>query len=435
MKIGIVGMGYVGIVGGVCLARSGHNVIGMDVDKNKVSYLKSGNLPIYENKLEGYFNKVTALGFLNFTDNLNELVENSDICFVCVGTPTDENGNINLRYVEDVSIKMGEELRKINRFYVVVFRSTIECGTSEKLIISNLEKYSGKKVGVDFGYGFNPEFLREGTAVEDFYDPPRTVISATDENTLNIIKKVYDDISGEKIVLPILEAEIVKYADNIWHATKITFANEIGRITKKLGGDGRMVMDSFCKDTKLNISSTYLKPGFAFGGSCLPKDIRAFLQIASKNNIESPLISSLMKSNMENLTYSYELISSKINKKDTTSLIGIAFKPGTDDVRESPALYLAEYFINKGYNIKFLDPYVSQSAVLKYFENKGVKTENIDFYETFEETLKNSQNLIFSGSFKDIYYKESDYAGKRIFDLNGVLYNLNGMEGYYGIAW
>ena len=438
MKIGIIGMGYVGIVGAVCLASKGHNVIGMDVDKSKITNLKNGQLHIYETDLENYFQDTIKSGNLNFTDDLYELVENTEICFICVGTPSDKDGNINLTYIESVSKSLGYALKNKKDFYVICCRSTIACGTSKNIIIPLIENISGKKSGVDFGYAFNPEFLREGTAIYDFFNPPKTVIGHTDEKTKHLLLNIYRDIPGEKITLPILESEMIKYADNVWHAIKVVFANEIGLVAKSYGGDGRIVMDVFCKDKKLNLSPYYLKPGFAFGGSCLPKDIKGFINVAKNKNKKIPMIESLQGANNNNINYAYELIVSNIDRLQKIVIIGVAFKKGTDDTRESPAVYLAKKLIDNGYKVKFYDPIAGYENIILHFGENFLKIKSNDFYENLEDAMKDCQNIVLTGNFDDMPSDTNYYQNKKIFDLNGVFYDnfkIRNECDYYAIAW
>jgi GDP-mannose 6-dehydrogenase len=438
MEIGVIGMGYVGLIGSVCLAVNGHKVIGMDVDEQKISKLKRNILPIYETNLDDYFEKAINSGNLTFTNSLKYLIENTDICFVCVGTPSDKNGKINLDYVRNVSENIGKELRNKKDFYVVCFRSTISCGTSLNLIIPKLEKESGKKHGKDFGYAFNPEFLREGSAIYDFYNPPKTVIGTNDKKTLDILMDIYKDLPEEKLALPIVEAEMIKYADNIWHAIKIAFANEIGSIAKSFGGDGRLVMETFCKDKKLNISPIYLKPGFAFGGSCLPKDVRGILSIANDKNKDIPLISSILSSNYSNIKEAFDLISSNTNKNERITIIGIAFKPGTDDTRESPAIFLAKMLQDNGYSLRYYDPFASYDSVLLNFGNDFIKIDKTDFFHSLDDAINNSTNIVLTGSFNKMPKEKDLYLKTKIFDLNGIFYNDKEIKekcNYYAICW
>ncbi len=434
MEICIVGTGYVGLVGAACLAKMGHRVIGVDIDENKINKLKKGELPIYEKGLKELFEEVK--GNLSFTTDIKEAIKESELCFVCVGTPTRRDGRIELKYVRESASQIGEALKEKESPYLVVYRSTIPPGTSKNLIIPTIEEKSGKKYNRDFFYAFNPEFLREGSAIYDFFNPPKTVIGTESQYAKDKLIEIYKELPEEKIVCPIPESEMIKYVDNSWHATKVAFANEVGYIAKKYGADGRLVMEIFCKDRKLNISDTYLKPGFAFGGSCLPKDTKGLVQISKEKGINSPLIENIIPSNWAHIEKSAELIEEKA-KDGKVVIVGVSFKPGTDDVRESPAIYLAKKLIEKGKKIKLFDPIVKPHHIESYFGENFLPVKTV--LNKPEEYLK-YKNLVFTGSYKPSQkekkvLKEGNYT---IIDLQGVFYNepeIREKENYYGICW
>ncbi len=434
MEICIVGTGYVGLVGAACLAKMGHNVIGVDIDEEKINKLKKGELPIYESGLKELFEEVKDR--LSFTTDIKEAIKKSELCFVCVGTPSRKDGRIELKYVRESASQIGEALKEKESSYLVVYRSTIPPGTSKNLIIPTIERKSGKKYNKDFFYAFNPEFLREGTAISDFFNPPKTVIGTESSYAKEKLFEIYKELPDEKIVCPIPESEMIKYVDNSWHATKIAFANEVGYIAKKCGADGRLVMEIFCKDRKLNISEAYLKPGFAFGGSCLPKDTKGLVQISREREVNSPLIESIIPSNWAHIEKSAELIEEN-SKEGEIVIVGVAFKPGTDDVRESPAVYLAKKLIEKGKKVKLFDPIVELHHIESYFGKDFLPVGTI--LKKPEEYLS-YRNLVFTGSYKPSkeetkMLKDEKYA---IFDLQGVFYDepeIREKENYYGVCW
>jgi len=281
MHISVIGIGYVGAVTSACLCDSGHNVTAVDMDPIKVKCLQNGQSPIIETNLDTLIAKHTKNGTLKATSNLKEAVLNTDICLICVGTPSREDGSLDLKYVEKVCEEIGTLIKDKDTYHTIVLRSTMVPGSALDLCLPILEKASGMKAGDDFGFGNNPEFLREGSAVYDYYNPPKIVVGAINEKSADAIMKLYEGIDAPRVITDINVAEGVKYADNAWHAMKVGFANEIGNILSDSGVDSHKVMDIFCLDTKLNISKAYLKPGFAFGGSCLPKDVRAIRELQS----------------------------------------------------------------------------------------------------------------------------------------------------------
>jgi GDP-mannose 6-dehydrogenase len=438
MKIAVIGLGYVGLVGAMCLASMGHEIVGVDIDERKINKLKNGELPIYEEGLEEYYKKAVEEEKVSFTTDIKDAIEKTDLCFVCVGTPSYKDGTVNLSYVKNAATEIGKALKEKDSFYTVCFRSTIPPGTSNSLIIPILERESGKKVGKNFGYAFNPEFLREGTAIYDFFNPPKTVVGTKDDKSAAIILEVYKDIPGGKFKLPIVESEMVKYVDNVWHAIKVAFANEVGYFAKQHGADGRLVMKVFCEDRKLNISPYYLMPGFAFGGSCLPKDVKGFVSIAKQKGIEIPLIRSVMESNKSHIEKAVKLIKQQVKPEETVAIVGVAFKPGTDDTRESPAIYLAKKLLDEGYKVKYFDPFVNTEKIYRHFDRDFISISDEDFYSSVEEVFKDTNYVVLTGSFKDLPEEEETYRGKYVFDLNGILYDKRSLREaceYYALCW
>jgi GDP-mannose 6-dehydrogenase len=371
-KISIFGLGYVGAVSAAALANSGHTVIGVDINPTKVTMINAGHSPIIEEGLPELMQQGVAAGQICATTDSAQAILDSDISLICVGTPSQPNGSLNLSYVERVCQEIGASLAAKQSYHVVIARSTMLPGSTEALVIPILEQASGKKVGRDFGVCFNPEFLREGSSIKDFYDPPFTVIGSDDEWAAAAASGLYAMLEAPLLMVPIKVAEMVKYACNAFHALKVTFANEIGNICKQQNIDSHQVMDIFCQDTKLNISPYYLKPGFAFGGSCLPKDLRALLYHARQLDLEPPVLKSILPSNRQQIEKAYQLI--QATNKKRIGVLGFSFKAGTDDLRESPVVELVERLIGKGYQVSVYDKNVSlanlQGANRAYIEKE-----------------------------------------------------------------
>jgi GDP-mannose 6-dehydrogenase len=353
MRISIFGLGYVGAVSAACFAERGHEVTGVDPNTEKAELINSGRAPVVEAELAELTRRAVAAKRLHATTDALSAVLGSEVTFVCVPTPSQTNGNLDFRYIERVCAEIGAALREKAGFHVVVVRSTILPGTLRALAIPTLERASGRRAGEDFGVCHNPEFLRESTAVADFRNPPKTVIGATDPRSGDILQSLYEGIPGPLIRCAIEVGEMVKYADNSWHATKVTFANEIGKICKTLGVDSHAVMDIFCQDAKLNLSPYYLRPGFAFGGSCLPKDLRAITYHARSHDVSTPLLNSLMFSNREQVEQGIAMVLAARHKK--VGVLGFSFKAGTDDLRESPLVEVIERLIGKGFDLRLYD--------------------------------------------------------------------------------
>jgi len=357
--ISIFGLGYVGAVSVACLADNGYNIIGVDVSQNKVEMIQAGLSPIVEEGLGELLKKGVDAGRIRATTDAVCAVHESDISFICVGTPSNPNDSLNLTYVERVSQQIGEALATKNGYHLVVVRSTMLPGSTEDIVVPILEHCSGKRSGADFGVCFNPEFLREGSSIKDFYSPPFTVIGASDPNAGAELARLYAMLDAPLIVVPFKVAEMVKYANNAFHALKVAFANEIGNLCKQQQIDSHQVMDIFCQDQKLNLSPYYLKPGFAFGGSCLPKDLRAILYHCRHFDIYPPILEAILPSNRRQVDIAYQMI--KRTGRKQIGVLGFSFKAGTDDLRESPIVELIECLIGKGYHVKVYDRNVSLS--------------------------------------------------------------------------
>jgi GDP-mannose 6-dehydrogenase len=357
MRISIFGLGYVGSVSAACLAQQGHNVIGVDVNPTKVEIINNGHSPVIEQDIDEIIARVVGESHLQATTDAVQAILKSDLSLVCVGTPSNENGSLNLHFVERVCHDIGRALAQKDGFHTVVLRSTVLPGTTETCVIPALEHASGRAADQDFGVCFNPEFLREGTSVHDFYHPPFTVIGQSDPQMTGPLVKLYEHLDAPLLVVSIKVAETVKYANNAFHALKVAFANEIGNVCKSQGIDSHQVMDIFCMDDKLNLSPYYLKPGFAFGGSCLPKDLRAFLYHAHHLDIGLPVLEAILPSNELQVKRAFDLIRQTGRKE--VGVLGFSFKAGTDDLRESPMVELIETLIGKGYHMKVYDRNVS----------------------------------------------------------------------------
>lgn len=362
INISIFGLGYVGAVSAACLAKEGHTIIGVDPNQTKVDLINAGKSPIIENDIGELVEAGASSGGLRATTDVDEAIRSSDISLICVGTPSQMNGSLDLKYVRNVCQQIGAALKNHRSHHVVVARSTMLPGTMRSLVIPTLEEHSGKRAGFDFGVCNNPEFLREGTAVYDFYNPPKTVIGETDGKSGDILASIYSELPGPLIRTDVETAEMVKYTDNVWHALKVGFANEIGNVCKALGIDGHKVMDIFCQDTKLNLSPYYMKPGFAFGGSCLPKDVRALTYKARSMDIDLPILNSVLPSNRLQVEKGIRMIEDKGNKD--IGILGFSFKAGTDDLRESPVVDVIEHLIGKGYNIRLYDRNVNIASLV-----------------------------------------------------------------------
>lgn len=356
-RIAIFGLGYVGSVSAACLADGGWNVVGVDVNPVKVDTINAGRSPIVEEGLDELMARGVAGRRLRASSDVEEAVATSDTSMICVGTPSRPNGSLDLSAVERVAESIGRALASSNGYHVVVVRSTMLPGSTEEIVIPLLETHSNRRVGVDFGVCYNPEFLREGSSIRDFHHPPYTVIGGNDTAANEMLASLYGTVDAPVVTTSVRVAEMLKYASNAYHALKIVFANEIGALCKEQGIDSHELMDVFCQDRKLNISSTYLKPGFAFGGSCLPKDLRAVLHHARRLDLNLPLLEAVLTSNERQIQTAYQMIQRSGKKR--VGVLGLSFKAGTDDLRESPMVSLVERLIGRGYDVAVYDRSVS----------------------------------------------------------------------------
>jgi GDP-mannose 6-dehydrogenase len=357
LSVSIFGLGYVGSVSAACFASMGHKVIGVDVSRAKVEMLDSGRTPIIEARMSELVAEAKKRGLLRATTDATEAVLNSDVSFVCVGTPSLKNGKLDLSHIENVAREIGTAIRQKKAPHVFVLRSTVLPGTTETVVLPILEQESGKKCGQDFTVCYNPEFMREGSAVADFLNPPYTILGASDTNHLAPLRELYKDVPATLYETTIAVAEMVKYFSNCYHALKVGFANEMGTMCKHLGVDAQAVTKIFTSDTKLNISSAYLSPGFAFGGSCLPKDLRAITYKAKELDLKLPVLESLMPSNAEHVDRAVDMVMSTGKKK--IAQLGLSFKAGTDDLRESPQVQLIKRLMGEGLEVRVWDEDVS----------------------------------------------------------------------------
>jgi GDP-mannose 6-dehydrogenase len=422
MKVSVFGLGYVGAVTAACLAEQGHEVIGVDVSPLKVEQLNGGHAPVIEPQLDELVKEGVRSRRLVATRDASRAVVETDLSLLCVGTPSNGNGSLDLKYIERVCGEVGEVLRAKPSRHVVVIRSTVLPGTAEEVVIPTLERASRKRAGTGFGVCVNPEFLREGSAVRDYYEPSQVVIGEHERSSGDVIAKLYEQLSAPLIRTSLRAAEMVKYASNAFHALKVTFANEIGSLAKHHGVDGRDVMDLLCRDTTLNLSAKYLTPGFAFGGSCLPKDLRALIYRAKHTDVDCPLLESVLESNRTHLERAVYLVEHAGNRR--VGVIGLSFKAGTDDVRESPVVALVERLIGRGYAVSIYDELVEPGRLIG--ENKASLERELPHVaslmrQSVDRVVRDAETLVLANErppFADI--APFLRVGQHIVDLAGV---------------
>ncbi|WP_084267564.1 nucleotide sugar dehydrogenase [Azohydromonas lata] len=436
MRISIFGLGYVGAVSAACLAQDGHQVIGVDSSQDKVDFVNQGIAPIVEKDIAEMTLENVRLSRLRATTDVQEAIQNTDVSLVCVGTPSQTNGNLDLSFVRKVCEEIGTALRDKDAYHVVALRSTMLPGSARSVVLPTLAVASGKMPGKDFGVCVNPEFLREGTAVYDYRHPPKTVIGETDMRAGDVLVKLYAGIEAPLVRTSVETSEMVKYADNTWHAIKVVFANEIGNICKLTGIDGQEVMDIFCRDTKLNLSAYYLKPGFAFGGSCLPKDVRALAYKARSLDLDAPMLNAILPSNERQIRKAIDMIVRKGQRR--VGILGFAFKAGTDDLRESPMVEVIEHLIGKGYDLRIYDRNVSLAALTG--TNREFILHRIPhicrlMVSTLQEIMDHGETLVVGNSaeeFRDV--GNCLRQGQNLVDLVRIGDKHAG-ENYDGICW
>jgi GDP-mannose 6-dehydrogenase len=437
LKISIFGLGYVGVVGVACLAKLGHRVIGVDVSKNKVELINQGKSPIVENEIDSIIAEQHRLGMIQATVDPVSAIRDSGVSFICVGTPSTPEGHLNLEAVMRVARHIGEGIRLKSEFHVVAVRSTVLPGTNEK-ITAIIQEASGKYPNQDFSVVSNPEFLREGTAVKDYYDPPYTLIGSTCPIAIGKLKEIYKDITAPVITTEVRTAELIKYVNNAFHALKITFANEVGNICKRIGVNSHELMKIFLMDTRLNISSYYLKPGFAYGGSCLPKDLKALKTIAHDLYLSCPIIANIERSN--------ELQKDAVLRqildfgKQKVGFLGLSFKAGTDDLRNSPIVDILEKLLGKGLDIKVYDRNVQVSQLIG--SNKDFIFQKIPLISKYitndiRDIVRHSEVVVVVNNedeFKDILREVGENV--IIYDLVNIEnVSSNRKSNYFGISW
>jgi GDP-mannose 6-dehydrogenase len=438
LRISIFGLGYVGTVCAGCLAQEGHQIIGADPVSAKVDLINAGQSTIIEAEISEIIAEAVASGRLRATENTDEAVANSELSFVCVGTPSQINGNLDLTHVRHVCEQIGRALRTKQDRHTVVIRSTMLPGSMRNVVIPVLEECSGKKAGIDFGVCNNPEFLREGSAVRDFKFPCKTVMGELDSVSGDPLATLYGASDMHVVRTDLETAEMIKYIDNSWHALKIGFANEIGNLCKSFSVDAHKAMEIFLMDRKLNISPAYLLPGFAFGGSCLPKDLRALAYAAKLHDLELPILNSVLPSNELQVTRGLKLIMEKGHKR--IGILGFSFKAGTDDLRESPMIEIIERLAGKGHDVRIYDKNVQMASLVganrDFILNRIPHISRL-MVSTVDEVLQHAQTIV-------IGHKEKEFEevlhllhpGQCVVDFVRISKNGNNLNGNYnGICW
>ena len=436
MKLSVFGLGYVGCVSAACLAEAGHQVIGVDVNPTKVEIINGGNSPIIEAGINELIANVVNGGRLSATTDSTRAINESALSLVCVGTPSNQNGSLHLRHIEQVCTEIGTALKTKTERHIIVIRSTMLPGTIQNTVIPILEKTSGKKAIIDFGICINPEFLREGSSLKDYHAPPFTLIGADDEETINEVRSLYINIDAPVFVTSLKTAEMVKYVCNCFHALKVSFANEIGNICKALEIDSHEVMNVFCQDTKLNLSPYYLKPGFAFGGSCLPKDLRAINYKAKELDVEAPVLAAILPSNRLQIERAVDMVVRSGKKR--VGVLGFSFKEGTDDLRESPIVTLIETLIGKGFELALYDRHVSVAKLVgankEYIEREIPHISKL--MRSSVDAVLADADVVIIGNRADEFRSVAEglRADQHLIDLVR-LFDRTSNENYHGICW
>jgi GDP-mannose 6-dehydrogenase len=442
--ISVIGLGYVGAVSMACLSHLGFRMIGVDISREKVDAIKAGQSPIVEERLGELLADGVRTGRIDATQNLVAGVMQSDVTFLSVGTPTSKDGGCDFTYVRQASRAIGQAIAMKDGYHVVVLRCSVPPGTTLDVVVPEIEQASGKKLGPDFGVCFNPEFLREGVAVADFFDPPKTVVGASDARAEKTVAAIYGAVDKNVIYTSIEAAEMVKYVDNVWHATKVAFGNEVGRLCKKLDIDSHDVMNIFVKDLKLNLSPYYLKPGFAFGGSCLPKEVRAVSHIAHAMGVDVPLIDSLTVSNHRHIADAIRLLQPFKGRR--FGFLGVTFKPGTDDMRESPTLDVMATLMNSGEKIRAYDPNLNFGPLLQHqidYVRHAVPAQAKLMDELEVLTMKSADELVANSDVVIVSHATEEFRAAvkardkniHVLDLARLFKQLPDDATYQGIAW
>jgi GDP-mannose 6-dehydrogenase len=437
MRVSVFGLGYVGTVSAGCLADDGHEVVGVDPIQTKVDLINQGRTPIIESEIAEIIGVNVESGRLRAVVDPEEAIQGTDLSFVCVGTPSQPNGNLDLRFIRRICEQIGVALKNKNARHTVVIRSTILPGTMHKIVIPTLEEFSGKKAATDFGVCNNPEFLREGSAVRDFRCPPKTVIGESDRSSGDILASLYEKLEAPLIRTDLESAEMVKYVDNSWHALKIGFANEIGNLCKSLGLDAHVVMNIFCQDRKLNISPAYLSPGFAFGGSGLPKDLRALSYQAKIHDLQLPILTSILPSNEIQISRGLQLILKNGNRR--VGILGFSFKAGTDDLRESPLIEVIERLIGKGYDLRIYDKNVNIARLVganrDFILNRIPHISKL-MVNDIDTLLNHAQTVVIGNKDPDFSrVPERLHEGQFLVDFVGIIEKGSKNGNYDGICW
>jgi GDP-mannose 6-dehydrogenase len=436
-RISVFGIGYVGAVSAACLADDGNIVVAVDNLQAKADCINSGRSPIIEAGLDEIIEKSVANGSLRATTDIADAMANTDMSFICVGTPSAPDGSLGTGYIEKVCKEIGIALAKKKAFHSVIIRSTIVPGTMEALCIPVLEAASGLKAGVDFGVGYYPEFLRESTAIKDYYDPGLIVFGALDSRTEGALRSINQNMPVECHVVSLTTAEAIKYANNAWRAVKITFANEIGNVAKACGIDGQIVMEMICKDTRVNISPAFMRPGFAFGGSCLPKDLRALQHLGRAKDVPTPLLTSVLAANEQQISRAEEMVERA--GSGSVGLVGISFKPGTDDLRESPLAELAKRLLGKGYDIKIYDPNVRaarRKAIEGYHSDDYVPGLTERLVGDIDDLIEQSDMILVGNKYEETLAPLGVASRSMpLIDLTRIDKTMRSDGNYEGICW
>lgn len=438
MRVSVFGLGYVGTVSGICLAKEGHQVIGVDKNDDKVKQLNARQTPIIEPGINDIISQTVSNGSFRATTDVGDAIMNSDISLIAVGTYSSADGSANLQSVYQVMDEIGAAIKNKNTYHSIVIRSTVPPGTTE-VSIGRVENASGKKNGVDFGLGMNPEFLREGVALNDFYNPPFIVIGTEDKKTADTVKQLYGFLTATFHQVETRQAEILKYSCNAYHGLKVAFANEIGRICKASGVDGRQLMKIFSEDTILNISGKYLMPGVPYGGSCLPKDIKALAGFAESKGVRVPLLDGIMASN--NVHFGEILRRVELLEQTVVGIIGLTFKENTDDIRESPLVKLVRCLLDRGYKVRVYDENLNKSHLVGTNfemlerllpEYRSIKVENIE-----DVFMYNGVVIITNDQYSndDALKGQLKTKDNMILDLQGSYKPLCKDKNYYGFCW
>lgn len=433
MRISIFGLGYVGMVTAACFAKDGHHVIGVDVNQNKVDLINQGESPIIEPGLEELLQQGVQSGQIQATVDAENAVMATEISLISVGTPPIEQGQPDLSYVIDVCKEIAIAVNKKGTSHVVMLRSTVPPGTLQ--YCQNLmEEVTPEGL---ISTAFNPEFLREGTAIKDFDYPPYTIIGTESEVAEQALRQLYQKVQAPIVVVKPAVAEMIKYVANTWHATKVSFANEIGRVSKAFGIDGREVMNVIVQDEKLNMSSVYMRPGFAYGGSCLPKDLGALLYYARSKNVFAPLINAVSATNNLQINLAVEkILKTKVRK---IAILGLAFKPNTDDLRESPSVYLIKRLLGEGCQIKIYDTAVYKANLigtnLNYIQQNIPHFQNL-LVSSLKEAFKDTELAVATHNTPEIFQALEQASSKiKVIDLVGVFSTPPQNREYEGLAW